>query len=275
MDYGFLDFVASLSLACNQQPTAVVFKMVSIPSLKLFTFVYTWYSLVGLSQSFQCSWSGSVTTSSASSTRIRTLLHSKRNNGNDGIEEIRSKAEQLREEVNQFERAKESQALKEQRSREEIATKKMNERMRYAVEVPILKSDGSEVMETVDFPPRMKSIGKKSIVLAVQATLPLGIILGESDKITGMTAVDEVAVGSNGDLAGVKVGDLLRGCTACQVTMEMPTWQLMAGGIGRPKTTRMMYSADGRPFEEIMEAVGSNRLDPSERAAWLVLERAD
>ena len=31
--------------------------------------------------------------------------------------------------------------------------------------------------------------------------------------------------------------------------MEQPTWQIIAGGIGRPKTVRFMYSVDGRPFE--------------------------
>ena len=81
----------------------------------------------------------------------------------------------------------------------------------------------------------------------------MGMILGQHEDMVGLTTVDEIAPGSNAELAGVKVGDLLRACTACQVTMEQPTWQLMAGGIGRPKTTRMMYSTDGKQFEEVME----------------------
>jgi len=59
------------------------------------------------------------------------------------------------------------------------------------------------------------------------------------------------------------------------VSMEMPTWQVMAGGIGRPKTSRMMFSTDGKPFEEVMEALVSNKMDPKGRPVWLVLERID
>ena len=53
--------------------------------------------------------------------------------------------------------------------------------------------------------------------------------------------------------------------------MEMPTWQLLAGGIGVPKVKRFMFSADGQPFEQVMEAVGSNRQDP--RPVLFVIER--
>ena len=81
--------------------------------------------------------------------------------------------------------------------------------------------------------------------------------------------------GSNGNTAGVKDGDLLRACSACQMTMETPTWQLLAGGVGQPKTKRFMYATDGRPFEEVMDAVASNRMDPDGRDVWLVLERLD
>ena len=91
--------------------------------------------------------------------------------------------------------------------------------------------------------------------------------------------------------------------------METPTWQLMAGGIGRPKPTRFIYSPDRRPFEEVpnrkltipskkpalsivplapasprninalalceqvMAAIGSNKLDGAQRPVLLVLER--
>jgi len=107
-----------------------------------------------------------------------------------------------------------------------------------------------------------------------EASLPLGIILGESEEYPGAVSVDEVGIGSNGELAGVQEGDLLRACTACQVTMETPTWQILAGGIGMPKTKRFIYSVDGNAaFEEVLEAVGSNRMDPEERPVILVLER--
>jgi hypothetical protein len=55
--------------------------------------------------------------------------------------------------------------------------------------------------------------------------------------------------------------------------VETPTWQLIAGGIGQPKTKRYMYSVDGRPLEEVLMAVASNRMDPQGRDVWLVLER--
>ena len=57
--------------------------------------------------------------------------------------------------------------------------------------------------------------------------------------------------------------------------MSTPTWQLIAGRIGQPKTKRFIYSVDGRPLEEVLEAVGSNRMDPEGRDVWLVLERMD
>jgi len=194
---------------------------------------------------------------------------------------LREKADQLRREVTQFEDSKREKERSEQLARDEIIEKKRDERLRYSVVIPILKGDGSTEMERVDFRPRMTSMTDgtassfPSIIIAVEAALPLGIILGEDEALPGAIRIDEVIQDGNGAAAGVRVGDLLRACTACQVTMEMPTWQIMAGGIGRPKTNRMMFSTDGRPFEEVMEAVGSNRIDPGERPAWLVLERSD
>lgn len=194
---------------------------------------------------------------------------------------LREKADQLRLEVTQFEDDKQEKERSKQVARDEIIKKKRDERLQYSVIIPILKGDGSTEMERVDFRPRMTSgidstePSLPSVILAVEAALPLGIILGEDETLPGAIRVDEVVQDGNGAAAGVKVGDLLRACTACQVTMEMPTWQIMAGGIGRPKTSRMMFSTDGRPFEEVMEAVGSNRIDPEGRPAWLVLERSD
>lgn len=115
----------------------------------------------------------------------------------------------------------------------------------------------------------------KSRIITVQAPLPLGLLLGEEASMPGLTSVDEVAPGGNGENAGIKEGDIVRAITACQTTMETPTWQLLAGGIGQPKTKRFMYSVDGRPLEEVMDAIGSNRMDSQERDVWLVLERVD
>ena len=113
----------------------------------------------------------------------------------------------------------------------------------------------------------------KSRIVAVQAPLPLGLVLGEEASRPGITSVDDVDPNGNGASAGVKQGDIVRAITACQTTMETPTWQLLAGGIGQPKTKRFMYSVDGRPLEEVLNAVGSNRMDVQGRDVWLVLER--
>mmetsp|Transcript_36698 Transcript_36698/g.43855 ORF Transcript_36698/g.43855 Transcript_36698/m.43855 type:complete len:277 (-) Transcript_36698:235-1065(-) len=192
---------------------------------------------------------------------------------------LREKADQLRREVTQFEDGKRDKERSDQLARDTLLEEKRDERLRYSAIIPILKGDGSTEMERVDFQPRIKAstldgtASSSSVIMAVQAALPLGIILGEDETLPGAIRVDEVIEDGNGAASGVMVGDLLRACTACQVTMEMPTWQIMAGGIGRPKTSRMMFSTDGRPFEEVMEAVGSNRIDPEKRPAWLVLER--
>lgn len=113
-----------------------------------------------------------------------------------------------------------------------------------------------------------------TFITTCEAPLPIGIILGESEDIPGAMVVDEVAEQSNGEAAGVQVGDILRACTACRAMMKAPTWQILAGGIGQPETARFMYMVDGRPFEEVMEAIGSNRMDPEQRPIVLVLEKA-
>ena len=195
----------------------------------------------------------------------------------DGVEDeaqkLRELASQLRGEVEAFQQEKDDVAAAEQKARDEVMAAKQETRMKYSTEVPILKGDGQTVMERVDFPPRIKD--GKSFIMAVQADLPLGILLGEHEEIPGAISVDEVAAESNGESADVREGDILRACTACQQTMETPTWQLLAGGIGQPKTKRFMFATDGRPFEEVMDAVSSNRMDPEGRAVVLVLERPE
>jgi hypothetical protein len=181
-------------------------------------------------------------------------------------------ARRLKKEVQEMEDVKKAQAQQEQKQRLLEQNSQLQQRLRYSAEVPILKGDGSTVTERVDFRPRMNNDNTK--ISTLQAPLPLGMVIGEHDSIIGAFCVDEVIDDSNAALAGVKVGDLLRAVTACEVRMETPTWQLIVGGIGQPKTKRMMYSCDGRPFEEVMDAVSSNRMDPEGRDVWLVLETA-
>jgi len=198
------------------------------------------------------------------------------NSVEDEATNLREKAAQLRQEVESFEDSKRKGKQKQEEEQQAVLRGKEEMRLRYSAEVPILKGDGSVEMERCDFSPRLKSEdGRLSRIIAVQSNLPFGLILGQSEEMPGLTTVDDIAKGSSGELAGVKIGDLLRACTSCQMTMELPTWQLIGGGIGRPKTTRMMFSTDGKVFEEVMGAMVSNSMDPQGRPAWLVLERID
>lgn len=187
-------------------------------------------------------------------------------------ERLKEQARKLRDEIESFQRTKDNlEEVDRQKIQAELDEKqaRMN---RYSAQVPILKPDGSTVSEQVQFAPMLKEKGESDI-LVYEASLPLGIILGEHETIPGMTAVDEVAEGSNGEAAGIQVGDLLRACTSCRVQMDQPMWQLMAGGIGRPKTMRFMFGTDYQPFEQVMEALAANRMDPEERPVLLVVER--
>mmetsp|Transcript_16616 Transcript_16616/g.27541 ORF Transcript_16616/g.27541 Transcript_16616/m.27541 type:complete len:233 (-) Transcript_16616:126-824(-) len=191
----------------------------------------------------------------------------------DVAKELREQAEKLREQVAAFQQEKDDVVEAERQQEQDIRQEKQAVRNRYSAEVPIFKGDGSTVVEQIDFPPRFPN--DTSRIKVIEAPLPLGMILGESEDMPGLTIVDEVAGDSNAALAGVKIGDIVRACTACRAMMKAPTWQILAGGIGRPETSRFMYNIDGRPFEEVMEAVGSNRMDPQARPVVLVIERRD
>jgi hypothetical protein len=215
-------------------------------------------------------------------TTTRTTLlgssNSYDNNNNDETtnEAVRFKerAEQLRKEIDDFERQKKAamDAVSQERYQEQVILEERKER--YSAIVPILKPDGTILEERCDFTPTYQQDGS-SYITTGEASLPLGLILGESAEFSGRIVVDEVADGSNGQLAGIRPGDVIRACTACRMEMITPTWQLLAGGIGQPKTVRFMYSVDNRPFEEVLEAIGSNRMDPSNRDTLLVIERRE
>lgn len=192
-------------------------------------------------------------------------------NASDDPEILKSQAAALRKQVNALEEEK-NQVARAESAKEEEERKARNERReRYSAEVPILKPDGSTRVERCDFSPVLPE--NESFIITCEVPVPLGILLGEHEEYAGVVIVDEVASGSNGESAGIREGDLLRACTACRFEMEQPTWQLIAGGVGRPSNKRYMYSVDGRPFEEVLDAVGSNRLD--ERPALIVLERRE
>lgn len=212
--------------------------------------------------------------------RYYVVLYSSNNSSDYDTNKLLEKARKLREEISAIEASKvevqKQNDAREQELREaenDVKKQRDEQRLRYSAEVPILKDMGEEVMEKIYFPPRLK--GGKSRIVTIQASLPLGLILGEDQAFPGLTSVDEVTADGNGAAAGIKQGDIVRAVTACQTTMETPTWQLMAGGIGQPKTKRFMFSVDGRPLEEVLNAVGSNRMDAQGRDVWIVLERTD
>ena len=161
------------------------------------------------------------------------LLHS--TTEDNDAERLREQAQKLRAEIDSFEQSKLSKEQQENRRQEEEQAAVEAKRERYSAMVPILKPDGSVVEEPCDFTPRWKN-EDASYITVVESPLPIGVILGESDLFPGAISVDELGEESNGGKAGLQVGDLVRAFTACRMEMDTPTWQLMAGGIGRPKT---------------------------------------
>lgn len=213
-------------------------------------------------------------TSLQCSTRPTGLLRAtsaEEQNAATEAEKLKEQARKLREEIESFLKQKDGLEESERLERQKELDVKQAYIDQYSCVVPILKPDASTVEEKVQFPPRYEK--GSSEILVLEAPLPLGVILGEHETIPGMTVVDEVTEGSNGKAAGFQVGDLIRACTACRVEMEQPTWQLLVGGVGRPKTMRFIFSTDFKPFEQVMDALGSNRLDPDERSALVVVER--
>jgi hypothetical protein len=132
--------------------------------------------------------------------RIKTHTFASSSSSENEARRLKEEAERIRAEVASFEQEKENVVRKEEEKQKEEQSQKQQVRMRYSAEVPILKEDGSTVVERVDFPPRIKD--GSSRIEVYSASLPLGIILGESEEYPGAICVDEVGIGSNGELAG-------------------------------------------------------------------------
>jgi hypothetical protein len=162
--------------------------------------------------------------SSSSSSEFSILDEDGQQQANDNeAERLREQARKLRKEIEEFESQKEAM---EQTEREKMQAELDSRKAvieRYSVVVPILKPDGTTVEEKIQFPPRLEELSEgasgSSTILLCEAALPLGILLGEHETLVGMTEVDEVAPGSNGEKAGIQEGDLLRACTACKMEM--------------------------------------------------------
>jgi hypothetical protein len=89
-------------------------------------------------------------------------------NSNEDTENLLERARRLRQEISAIESSKveiQREIDLKDRARQvadmEMKVQKDNLRMRYSAVVPILKDMGEEVMERVDFPPRLK--GGKSL----------------------------------------------------------------------------------------------------------------
>ena len=169
------------------------------------------------------------------------------------------------------ERLRREAAIAEASLKEETAggEKPLKKKKLLRITLPMSKPDWSVVEEEVEF----LAIHDLSTLLRLDVPLPCGILFEEDDD---KVIVVEVAPNSNAALAGVQEGDILRATSAVRAQMELPTWQLLGGGIGRPKFFRFIYGADlagppRRSFEEVLAAVASNR--DQNRPALLVLER--
>ena len=227
---------------------------------------------------------------------FRYFSSSNDNNIDDNVESYRNQAEQLRNEIEQFEQQKRRDNELYQQQQNDILSQQKELQDRYSATVPILKPDGTTVMERCTFTPIYTD--GMSHITTIESDLPLGILIGEvtttdttakDDNDATMTlqqqqqrvpyiVVDEVASNSNGEINGVQMGDIIHACTACKVDMELPTWQLLLGGIGRPKTNRYMHSVSSSSrspsiLEPTMNAIASNRFDPEQRPILLVIER--
>lgn len=209
-------------------------------------------------------------TSTTTVPKFPFVLNAATDNSNNDADDLQDQARKLREEIQSFEQQKVDQEQQEQRAERDAKMATQKAKDYYCAVLPIFKPDGSTVNEKVEFTPVSKK--QDTCIQVLEGALPLGMILEEGD-IAGTVVVDQVAPDSNAGVAGVQVGDILRACTACEMSMEAPTWQILAGGIGIPKTRRIIYVVDGRPFEEVMEAVASNRMDPQGRKVVLAVER--
>lgn len=111
--------------------------------------------------------------------------------------------------------------------------------------VDIELGEGYKTM-TENFSPSWED-GQCSLA-CVEASLPLGMIIEESEKIDGKFEIVEVLEGSNAEKAGVRVGDMFRACSAQR---GPPPNANVA-----PK--KALFDAEGMNFEACMNALGTN-----------------
>ncbi|KAJ8608579.1 hypothetical protein CTAYLR_005958 [Chrysophaeum taylorii] len=181
------------------------------------------------------------------------------------VEALLAQASQLRREASEAE-----MSLAEEAS---SSTSPTTSPTTFRIVLPMAKPDWSVVDEEVEFKPQLEG---ESELVRIEVPVPCGLVLEESED--GSVVVAAVGDDSNAMRAGVRVGDVLRATSAVRPQMEMPTWQLLGGGVGRPRFFRFVFGADlqgppKRTFEDVLAAVASNRDDPQNRPALLVFER--
>ncbi|KAJ1452678.1 hypothetical protein M885DRAFT_568315 [Pelagophyceae sp. CCMP2097] len=141
-----------------------------------------------------------------------------------------------------------------------------------SITLPMSKPDWSVDDVACEFAPRLEGASE---LVRFDVPMPCGLVLEDAD---GEVVVAETLDGSNARAAGLRPGDVLRATSAVRQQMVMPTWQLLGGGIGRPRPFRFIFGTDlagppPRAFEDVLAAVASNRDDEQRRPALLVVER--
>ena len=135
-----------------------------------------------------------------------------------------------------------------------------------------LGNEYKPLSETVDPSYSDDSTAVSSVVVPA----PYGMILEESATLPGRVEVVELVAGSNAELAGVAVGDILRGTTAMAMNIQESSEEDFGFSIGLTEGSRQRayLPTDRKRFDLIMAALKSNALDnggPGE--ACLVFER--
>ena len=126
--------------------------------------------------------------------------------------------------------------------------------------VDIELGEGYKTM-TEDFMPSWKD--DQSSLACVEADLPLGMVIEESETLEGKFEIAEVAEGSNAEKAGVKVGDVFRACSAQKGKPPVDNGEAQ-GGEGNnmmpsdntPK--KALFNTKGMRFEAVMTALATN-----------------
>mmetsp|Transcript_15360 Transcript_15360/g.31575 ORF Transcript_15360/g.31575 Transcript_15360/m.31575 type:complete len:216 (-) Transcript_15360:282-929(-) len=108
------------------------------------------------------------------------------------------------------------------------------------------------------------SFNDESAIACVEVPLPLGMVIEESETLPGKIEVVEVGEGSNAANADIRVGDVLRACSAQKTDAATAAESNIAFNVLAGATTagveikKAMYFTDKRTFEGAMGALTTN-----------------